>query len=412
MVDEKEALFHQLFEPEPEPEPEPDQSCGQALSGRRSTVDDRYNQENGAPSSSVTAAPMAVPPTPRTKTTCDNNDDEEEEEKKPRHCQWLIDRTNGTSKIGIGRPPCSACWVPTLVVWLSAWIEQNSLFEWLGSVGLFSPENLKARRWCIGMGLLLNVVGTAGAMYTVFAVATNDVGKIQKAAFTTGLVQLYNATDFETLMVTYKTFVGAKAVAVKVSNVNDKYDVNASAGDEFVIPFEEFCDISEDLIFEFDQKCDSCHQVSSGIIFSLFVSLVMCFPSLTTDVLRLYPGYDCNCQKVFASFASLISVGFAFLTICTYQFQCFKSFGYGSSCVFANGTIYDNVEHISCPVPPTELSISRVFSMGPGWIALCVAGICKTLDTLLNLAIPTPTICRNRQEQAEYEQLSLATRNS
>ena len=75
-----------------------------------------------------------------------------------------------------------------------------------------------------------------------------------------------------------------------------------------------------------DSKCETCAQASTGITVALFVSLIMYIPSITTDVLRMYPHYDVNCQKVFAGFTAPISLGFSIYTFMIYQFRCFRSF--------------------------------------------------------------------------------------
>lgn len=76
----------------------------------------------------------------------------------------------------------------------------------------------------------------------------------------------------------------------------------------------------------------------------------------------------------------------------------------------SNGTAYDpqlppidnNETSTVCPIG--SIQIIRRFGMGPGWIALLLSGCVKAVDVLLNLAIPAPTICRDRQEQLDYEQ--------
>jgi hypothetical protein len=130
-----------------------------------------------------------------------------------RYKRYLIDRANGSSKIGKGRPPCAPCSVPKPVSWLSCLIEQNSVFEWMGSVGIFSHDNLKARQLCIGIGLILNILGTAAAIYTCFAVSTR-FDRIWFAHFTSGSVVVRNVTTSAKSDYTVK--VGMKAVAYKL----------------------------------------------------------------------------------------------------------------------------------------------------------------------------------------------------
>ena len=228
-----------------------------------------------------------------------------------------------------------------------------------------------------------------------------DYNVLDLSSFTIGQITIKGpAGNGSTVSQFYKAKIGMRAVAVR--NETDPSSVSW-----FTIPFEDFCDVGSNANIGEDSvvttgDCDACHAVSNRIVTTLFISVIMCFPSITTSVLRLYPGYDCNCQKVFASFAASISVAFAFYTLCSYQFRCFKSFGYGESC-------FEIVDGIASPIPPTGCyygwRVTRFYFMGPGWIALCVASCFKVLDMLLNMVIPTPTICRDQDEQREYEVL-------
>jgi hypothetical protein len=168
-----------------------------------------------------------------------------------------------------------------------------------------------------------------------------------------------------------------------------------------VYAFDEFCDyILTDTILN-PERCNSCSEASGSMIATLFISLIMCFPSITTSVLRLYPHYDCNCQKVFGGFAAVLSVGFALYTFSIYQYRCFRSFGFGTTCINDEG---DSFESWFCP--PGYQEVQLKFWAGPGWIALSTASGLKLLDMLFNLAIPTPTICRDHAEQRQYEMLA------
>lgn len=340
---------------------------------------------------------------PTVQTTCANADEPTEAGAiMPR--QYLIDRTSGTSKIGTSRPPCFLCFVPKPVVWLSCLIEQNSVFERLGKVGCFSPENLRARKWCLGIGLFLNVIGTLLTIYTCLAIST-DYDVLHYSHFTQGSV-LSQHRDVNTGEVTDKIYYYLR-MGMRAASVREDYDYDT----ERVVLFEDMCKRAEDIYQgASDGRCNQCNLVSGRVITTLIVSLVMCFPSLTTDVLRLYSNYDCNCQKVFASFSAVISVGFAWYTIALYQYQCFDSFESGITCLREDGTFYHLGDRNSTRCEFGETEVSQQFWFGAGWVALATAGIIKTLDMLLNFAIPTPTICRDRQEQLEYE--GLATKGS
>jgi hypothetical protein len=321
----------------------------------------------------------------------DRQDDDDSMRRKPvKYRQYLIDRTNGKSRLGDSKPPCSACFVPLPVVWFADCIEQNYLFERMGSFGLFDASNLRARRICIGLGLLVNVIGTCLSIYVCFAVSTNyDI--IRATAFTSGHAYKQAGSDDDPH---FTIQIGMRAAAVQ-SFFGPSLSQTIT---EEVITFDEFCDASSVIVS--GEDCGACDAASGSMIATLFISLFMCFPSITTSVLRLYPHYDCNCQKVFGGFAAIISVGFAIYTFVIYQFRCFRALGFGEVYVDDAGDVLDP-EVDGCPVGYT--TIRRNFFAGPGWIVLSIVSGCKILDMLFNLAIPTPKICRDHEEQREYE---------
>jgi hypothetical protein len=313
-------------------------------------------------------------------------------ENPPKYRQYLIDRTNGKSKLGESKPPCSACFVPLPVLWFADYVEQNRLFEWLGRRGIFDASNLRARRIFIGLGLIANVLSAILSLYTCFSVSTH-YNVIWATAFTSGFVNVANKTIYPA---SHGVRVGMRAIAMQT------YYQTANNVIEEVITFDEFCELSSTLMDRED--CGDCDAASGSMIFTLFISLIMCFPSITTSVLRLYPHYDCNCQKVFGGFAAIISVAFALYTFIIYQYRCFRSFGFANICIDGNGGIA-GWQPSSPHCPQGYFGVQRNFHAGPGWIALATASGLKMLDMLFNLAIPTPTICRDKEEQRQYEML-------
>jgi hypothetical protein len=132
-------------------------------------------------------------------------------ENSPKYRQYLIDRTNGKSKLGESKPPCSACFVPLPVVWFADYIEQNRLFEWLGRRGIFDASNLRARRICIGLGLIANVLSAILSLYTCFSIST-DYDVIWATAFTSGIANVVNKTIYPD---SHNLRIGMRAIAVE-----------------------------------------------------------------------------------------------------------------------------------------------------------------------------------------------------
>jgi hypothetical protein len=100
-------------------------------------------------------------------------------------------------------------------------------------------------------------------------------------------------------------------------------------------------------------------------------------------------------------------------TFVIYQFRCFRSVSQLIVCIDADGDSYwpsedDNDTDGDGYCLGDDFFYTWDFSAGPGWIALAARSWCgfKILDILFNMAIPTPTICRDREEQRLYEVLA------
>lgn len=195
-------------------------------------------------------------------------------------------------------------------------------------------DNLKGRRILISLGLICNVLGLCLSIYVAFAISF-DFDILTASAFTRGHIN-YVSNEFNEFEYDFR--IGIRAVAVtnytqkwgaefECLDVTDDWS-NLCVIERQVVPFDEFCDFLAHLsLFDDPDECDNCNSASRGIMGSLFVSIIMCFPSISTSVLRLYDNYDCNCQKVFGGFAAIISCLFAIYTFTLYQFRCFRSFG-------------------------------------------------------------------------------------
>ncbi|KAL3905942.1 MAG: hypothetical protein SGILL_009475 [Bacillariaceae sp.] len=324
--------------------------------------------------------------------------------KKPR--QYLVDRAKGTSKLDpTSRPPCFMCWVPMPVVWLADYIETNRVFDALGKFGCFSPDNLRARRACLGIGLACNLIAFVLQLYVCFATSWNSQ-LIMASSFTKGFIQPSSyLTDYPWA---HNLDMGIRAVVEQ-----RKLTADGSYRDDYlsVFSYDEFCDLPQvEVVFQ-EGECDKCLAVSKSITATLFISLIMYIPSITTDVLRMYPHYDVNCQKIFGGFAAVISLAFAFYTFVVYQFRCFRNMGFGSICLSPGCSDAFGISEVCEVIDPGPgnscasgfIQVQRNFWAGPGWIALATASGLKIFDMFMNIAIPTPSICRNLEEQQAYE---------
>jgi hypothetical protein len=131
------------------------------------------------------------------------------------------------------------------------------------------------------------------------------------------------------------------------------------------------------------------------------MSLVFYLPSIATDVLRMYPNYDVNCQKFFGAMIGFISTMASLYTWFGYQRECAEGFNKGDRQVplAADFTVAETHD---------ETVLILVFDWRAGYGLLCMvaATFLKVIDFGLNFAVPTPSITRNHSEQQAYERLA------
>jgi hypothetical protein len=228
------------------------------------------------------------------------------------------------------------------------------------------------------------MVGFILTMVACCAISLNfDV--IMSTAFSSG----YGASDNATFD-GVKIGVGLRAAAIQFPT-----------GNQSVWDFDQFCNVFEiDISLQEAQECGNCAESSTGIIGTLLFSLVVYFPTIFTDVTRMYSNYDVNCQKVFGSFVALASLASTLYTWRGYQEQCFSSFYDGIISYGVGGQILQPEQ-----ADQAVLNVDFQWKYGPGLICVVTATFLKIVDILCHFIVPTPSITRDRKEQAEYENI-------
>jgi hypothetical protein len=302
--------------------------------------------------------------------------------------QYITDRIYGKSKIDPERkPPLFCCYVPPPVGPLRGCVEQNIVCETAGRVGCVPAESTKMRRFLFAFGLFANIISFVLTIFGMMA-ASEDFERLQKTSFSSGTVTVNNISTNE--VATEITIdIGMRAVA---------FDNPVTVGEQ-VYNFDEFCDLTELTRYLDEDQCNSCGDVSSGLMTTLVISLIAILPSLTTDFTRQYPNYDLNCQKFVGCFISTFSLIMSLSTYLGYESQCFES--------FYDGSIYYDADFKALD-DDTGAMYEAVFDWkaGNGLLLLFGATFIKVIDIIANLIVPTPTITRDHKEQEEYELLS------
>lgn len=325
-----------------------------------------------------------------------DNDDEEASSSlfswKAPPRRWLYDRIKGTSKIGKGRPPCLACWVPAPVGRCPSVFEENLLCRTWGRVGWISVDDEKARRKILRVGFFANLLGCLLTMYACLAVS-DRADALHLASFSKGTVSGTTGVVATSVSI----HLGLKAAVVEYA-WDDTPDV---------VPFAEFCDLPPERLGRYiqaDEDCGACEEVSQTMVRSVILSAIAFLPSFTTDILRSYSNYDVNCQKGFATLFATCALILSLTALLQYNNRCFAGFYAGEvSLDYQGNPIGDDDDNAA---ENTLVTLDFSWDAGPGLLSLYIGTSLKAFDIAANLLVPTPEITRNRRLQWEYERRS------
>ena len=311
----------------------------------------------------------------------------------PRPKAYILHRTNGKGRshpVPDGedddidrKPPCFVCYIPAPVYHLAAILEQNKFCEAFGRIGS-KNFNYQKRRELLLFGVAANVLSFLLSLFACLSISLK-FNHIVAAGFSKGFAYIPSAD-----LPTSGIWIGLRGVAIRnfqgQAVINDSY----VEGDQ-VIEFDSFCDyVDEGLPTYMDpDDCDSCAEASSGLITAVIMATLLTLPNIFTDILRMYPNYDLNCQKFFGSILNLASAASSLYAYRGYADLCFKKF-------YAEGQVSEG---------ESMLEVMFLWRPGNGLICIIVATILKGIDIIIMLMIPTPDIAHKRSLQESYEVL-------
>jgi hypothetical protein len=160
--------------------------------------------------------------------------------------------------------------------------EQNSFCERIGEIGCVDHDDPTIRKEILMLGLVANISAFCITFYACFAIS-DDFDVVRATAFSSGQV-IVLVTD----TVQANIDIGLRGVAFEnLQNIA----TNIPLGQRF-IGFDEFCGLVDSGLERYldPAQCDSCAVISSTLVRFLICSLVLVIPSLTTDVLRMWPS--------------------------------------------------------------------------------------------------------------------------
>jgi len=314
----------------------------------------------------------------------DSDDDHESQQQTTKHREWLYDRINGRSRVGNGRPPCFLCYPSPLLRWCPFALEENIFCTTLGWIGCL-PSNLESARSCVMLlAFLVDLMGLGSLMFATMAVSTST-SLLKRTPWVVGVVTTGTNTT-ELAQVTVR--IGLRAILLR----------DDSTGDDRTVLFDEFCDLTNAGIEQYIDvgDCSKCADASRQfIVLPLLVAVVLCIPSLFSDILREYSNYDVNCQRCSAWVTSSMSVVGAMVAWNSFYNECLPTF-------LDEDTII--------PDPGIQGLVGEVrrtyeWADGIGLYFIYASAAFRGVSFLTQCLLPTPTITRNQIEQAEYERI-------
>ena len=277
--------------------------------------------------------------------------------------QYIVDRCDGHSygdNPEGGKPPLPCCWVPPCVKWCPWFLEQNPIcpckaFGHVGCTKAQNDDSTRVRRIVFTIGLLANIIGLGLTVFSCFAVS-KDHGILTTASFSEGRVDPVDPTS---TVESIEIWIGLRAVAGRNPN---------SPVQDTVTGFDEFCDLLEEELERYinDEQCGDCEESSQAYVGSVISSTVLYLPSIFTDILRMYPTYDLNCQKFYGAIVAFISIALTMYTLLNYSNACFDGFYQGQVEYFVGN---------STPVPDGYTGDAETVLMDFDWYVYTLSSI-------------------------------------
>lgn len=317
--------------------------------------------------------------------------------------KWLMDRISGQSKYNDReRPPAPCCWVPPCVGWFPGLLETNGFCRIFGGMGVSNNESF--RFWCLHLGFVANI----GAMLlTAYACLSISLQYFLLSKASMEILEMIETAGEVSETVTIYT--GLQGVAI-----DNPALAATSTGQQIVVGYDDFCAFSTGGLERYldpTKDCDSCarNYFSVNAVVSLLISVATFFPTFFSQQLRMYSGYDVNYVKNSLTVLGVITIFLNLNVMLTYFYLCSNESFYRDGTVFFDqqGRAYQD----AVPANTDEFYWKVQYQWKWGWgLIFLVAGTgLKLIDVLCNLAVPTPSVTRDRKEQDIYETIVFAS---
>jgi hypothetical protein len=263
-------------------------------------------------------------------------------------------------------------------------LEENCICTYIGRIGCIPIKWYRTNYSILRLALSCS---TWGLLCTVFAAIalTENPSVLRITNFSRGKL----SSPSDGLLLPVEIYIGLRGLV---------YDNPNTVGEQY-IAFDQFCGL-RDLGLEAymdPEDCAQCDDMTTYFYICLMASLVAFIPSIATDLLRLYPLYDVNCQRFFGALYTLVSIAGSVMLWWLYWEECLPSFYDGQVYYSSAG---DRVEPGD---DAAAISVDFEWKIGYALMVLLAGAGLKVINFICGCCVPTPSITRNRQEQEDYE---------
>jgi len=265
------------------------------------------------------------------------------------------------------------------------------------------PGGESFRFCCLHLGFVANICAMTLTAYACLSISL-EYFLLSKSSMETLAMKDLTGTISQTITV----YFGLRGVAIEKPDMATR-----TITEQIVVDYDQFCDLASDgmdIYLDSSKDCGSCssNNFSTNAVISLMMSVTLFFPTFFSQQLRMYSGYDVNCVKNWLTLIGLCTILLNLNVMLTYFYLCSKESFYEDGTVYFDelGNSYESWPIYMQDSVYHEITYERTW--GVGLICLVAGTSLKLFDVFCNLAVPTPKVTHDRQEQEIYETIVYA----
>jgi len=245
---------------------------------------------------------------------------------------------------------------------------------------------------CLHLGFIANILAMIATAYACLSISLEYF--------------LLSKSPMEVVEANELTGKISETVTILLGLRGFAYENPSMTEPQMVIGYDDLCVLGQvGLYVDGSKDCESCadNYFSMNAVMSLMVSVPLFFPTFFSQQLRMYSSYDVNCVKNFLTILGVCTILLNLNVMLTYFYLCSKKSFYDDERVY-----FDQNLNTVGSEQDAYYVMEYSWRWGYGLISLIAGTGLKLIDVLCNIAVPTPTVTRNKTEQEIYETIVYA----